>query len=265
MADKGSSVQLGLNTALNLATFGYGRKKAKSAEKAQQYANLMAQKELGKGYSSAINQQRESGNVLSQYLSGAREELQPYADYGREGLNQMNHYMSSPDRLDALIKADPGYQFRLKEGQKALDRGAAAGGMSLSGAQQKALGQYNQGFASQEFNAAYNRLMDRVGLGANTGQQLYQSRAGEGQALAGIEQNIGQLNLDQANALANLILGRGDIAASSKRALSDLASGAAQNQYQILGDYFGTNQSGGGGGVAGGKDITQLLAAFFGG
>lgn len=265
MADLGSAAELGLNTGLNLLSFGYGRKKAKSAAKAQAIANAQAQGKISEGYDSAVNQQRQSGNVLSQYLSGAREELQPYADFGKQGLNQLNYYTSSPDKLDALVKADPGYQFRLKEGQKALDRGAAASGMSLSGAQQKALGQYNQDYATNAFNDAYGRLMQRVGIGSQMGGQLYQSRAGEGQALAGIEQDIGQLGIDKANALANLILGRGDVEANKHRALSDLAMGASQNQMKVFGDYFGGKEDkGGSSGFTGGLPL-NLLAAFLGG
>lgn len=255
---EGNMLEAGLSTGLNLISFGYGRNKAKSAAKAQAIANAQAQSRLGEGYDAATAAQRQSGNVLSDYLAGARKELQPYADFGAQGLNQLNYYMSSPEKTDALLKADPGYQFRLKEGQKALNRGAAAGGMSLSGAQQKALGQYNQDYATQAFDDAYNRLMQRVGMGAGMGQQLYQSRAGEGQALAGIEQNIGNLELDKANALANLILGRGDISASEKRALSDLATGAAQNQMEIVGNYFGGNEGGTGGGSS--ASLNSIMA-----
>lgn len=52
---------------------------------------------------------------------------------------------------------DPGYAFRLAEGQKALERSGSAKGMTLSGAQQKALAGYGQGMASQEYGNAYNR------------------------------------------------------------------------------------------------------------
>jgi len=55
------------------------------------------------------------------------------------------------------FQADPGYNFRMSEGLKALDRQAAARGGLMSGAALKAAGRYGQETASQEFGNAYNR------------------------------------------------------------------------------------------------------------
>lgn len=55
------------------------------------------------------------------------------------------------------FEADPGYAFRQKEGQKALERGAAARGKLLSGEQYKALEDFNSGLASQEYGNWWNR------------------------------------------------------------------------------------------------------------
>jgi hypothetical protein len=51
----------------------------------------------------------------------------------------------------ADMEADPGYQFRLKAGQEALENSAAARGMVRGGNQAKALIDYSSGTASQEF------------------------------------------------------------------------------------------------------------------
>ena len=53
--------------------------------------------------------------------------------------------------------ADPGYGFRLSEGQKALERQAAARGGLISGSALKAATRYGQDMASQEYTNAYNR------------------------------------------------------------------------------------------------------------
>lgn len=66
--------------------------------------------------------------------------------------------------------ASPGYQFRLDEGTRALDRSAAARGMLLSGAQNKALTRYGQGVASEEFGNYANALRNIAGLGQVSGQ-----------------------------------------------------------------------------------------------
>lgn len=52
---------------------------------------------------------------------------------------------------------DPGYQFRLGEGLKSIERGAAAKGTLLTGGTLKGLQNYAQGLASQEYGQAYDR------------------------------------------------------------------------------------------------------------
>lgn len=52
---------------------------------------------------------------------------------------------------------DPGYAFRLSEGQQAIDRSAAARGGTQSGAALKAAARYGQDMGSQEYGNAYSR------------------------------------------------------------------------------------------------------------
>lgn len=68
---------------------------------------------------------------------------------------------------EQLLQEDPGYQFRLGEGIKALSRSAAAGSGQLSGATQKALARYGQDYASNEFQNSWNRLSSLAGIGQN--------------------------------------------------------------------------------------------------
>ena len=58
---------------------------------------------------------------------------------------------------------DPGYQFRLDQGNKALQASAAARGTLLSGGTLKALDQYNQDYASGEYGNVYNRALQNFG------------------------------------------------------------------------------------------------------
>lgn len=51
----------------------------------------------------------------------------------------------------------PGFQFRLGEGLKALERSAAAKGTLLTGGTMKGLSDYSQNSASQEYGNVYNR------------------------------------------------------------------------------------------------------------
>ena len=76
------------------------------------------------------------------------------------------------------FQADPGYQFRLDEGLKALDRQAAARGGLISGGALKAAGRYGQQEASAEYQNAFNRYQINR---ANQLQPL-QSLMGAGQS-----------------------------------------------------------------------------------
>ena len=122
-------------------------------------------------------------------------------------------------------QTDPGYNFRLGEGIKALDRSAAARGRLLSGNQLKAITQYGQDFASNEFGNVFNRFqtqrrnktadyMDAFNrFQTNRANKLtpLQSLMGSsqtaantvGSAASNYGSNVGNLRLEGANARAS--------------------------------------------------------------
>lgn len=65
------------------------------------------------------------------------------------------------------FRTDPGYRFRQQEGQKAIDRSAAARGGALSGAAVKAGQRFASGLAEQEFINYFNRLAGVAGMGGS--------------------------------------------------------------------------------------------------
>jgi hypothetical protein len=71
---------------------------------------------------------------------------------GAEGFGKYGRDFSMSD-----FTADPGYAFRLAEGQKTLDRQAAARGGLISGGALKAATRYGQDMGSQEYQNAFNR------------------------------------------------------------------------------------------------------------
>ena len=81
----------------------------------------------------------------------------PFYDVGVNALPELvaaSKY--TPFTMDKF-QADPGYAFRLKEGQQALDRSAAARGGLISGGALKAATRYGQDMGSQEYTNAFNR------------------------------------------------------------------------------------------------------------
>lgn len=62
-----------------------------------------------------------------------------------------------------MMKDDPGYQFRLDQGMRGVNNSAAAKGGLLSGAAIKAADQYNQDYASGEYQNAFGRYQTTRG------------------------------------------------------------------------------------------------------
>src|SRR5712675_2718711 len=87
--------------------------------------------------------------------------LAPYLAEGQLGLAQLEKdagpggALSKPFNFD--ISQDPGYQFRLGQGETAVENSAAAKGTQLSGATLKELVKFGSDYASGEFNAAFSR------------------------------------------------------------------------------------------------------------
>ena len=118
-------------------------------------------------------------------------------------------------QIQALLKdpssvaQQPGYQFGLNEGTKALNAGAAAKGMTYSGAQGKALQRYGQDYAGTKLNESYNRLSNLAGLGqvGATGSANAAGQYGQavGQNLTGMGNARGSAFASAANGWTNAL------------------------------------------------------------
>ena len=72
------------------------------------------------------------------------------------------------------LSEDPGYQFRLDQGVKAIDQSAAAKGTLRSGGTLKDIMGYGQDLASQEYGNAFNRALQGWGANFQGAQAQYQ-------------------------------------------------------------------------------------------
>jgi hypothetical protein len=77
----------------------------------------------------------------------------------------------------AEMGQDPGYQFRLSEGQRALERSGAARGVTNTGGNMKGLLDYGQQAASQEYGNVYNRNLNTYNTNAQNAYQQYTTNA----------------------------------------------------------------------------------------
>lgn len=120
----------------------------------QQYFNNRARNDM-------LDAGRESNELLRYMYEQNRSDNAPLMDLRNATLPRIQGLMDNP----GSITSDPGYQFGLNQGTNALNRGAAARGMTYSGAQQKALTEYGQDYAGTKLNDSLNRLMGVAGLG----------------------------------------------------------------------------------------------------
>ena len=93
----------------------------------------------------------------------------------------------------SLFQTDPGYQFDLTQGEKAVDNGAAARGLVTSGANIKGETDYAEGVADNAYSSWYNRLSSLANLGQN-------AIASDANAGAGAANNISQTDTSAASA-----------------------------------------------------------------
>jgi hypothetical protein len=104
-------------------------------------------------------------------------------------------------------QTDPGYLFRLSEGQKVLENSAAARGGLLSGQTGKALQQYGQNFASNEFGNIYDRYRGLIDAGYGRHVADYTARVGEREAKFGKLTGQSGQGLQTLGTLAQLAYG----------------------------------------------------------
>jgi hypothetical protein len=139
------------------------------------------------------NAQAQANQLLyAQYLQ-QRADLAPFTGAGLGAQNKLLTYLGLPGGTQGAdygkyakdfgmtdFTTDPGYAFRLSEGQKALDRSAAARGGLISGGALKAAQRFGQDLGSQEYQSAFNRYQ------TNRANQLapLSSLTGSGQASA---------------------------------------------------------------------------------
>jgi len=166
----------------------------------------------------------------------------PFYDVGVNALPELVQASKyTPFGMDQF-KADPGYAFRLSEGQKALERSAAARGGLLSGGTGKALQRFGQELGSQEYTNAFNRyqaerqarlgpLQSLTGMGQSTGQQI-------GQAGQNMASNVGEAIGSGAAARASGYVGQANALTGGLNTYLNYSNNQAiANRLDAMGQY----------------------------
>jgi hypothetical protein len=103
-------------------------------------------------------------NTLLRMNDQTRQDFAPWREAGVNALARQTA-LATPGRPFDRNMLDPGYDFRLGEQQKALDRQAAAAGRFFSGRHFKDTLRLGQDFAANEFNNVFNRYSGISGNG----------------------------------------------------------------------------------------------------
>jgi hypothetical protein len=171
----------------------------------------------------------------------SRADNEPWRQAGLGALSKMGDADYMRDFTAADFQQDPGYAFRMQEGQKALERSAAARGGLQSGGTLKALSRYGQDFASNEYQNAYTRFNAdrdrRFGRLSNL--------AGMGQTATGQNAAYGQ---NYANQASENITGAANAQAAGKIGSANAWGGALSSIGQMGMDMGAMAATGGAGG-----------------
>jgi hypothetical protein len=148
--------------------------------------------------------QQTREDQLRQYEQ-QRTDLAPYREAGVASLGELSRgtapggeYARSFGLSD--FQADPGYQFRVQQGEQGIGRAASARGGQYSGATLKALARFNQDIGSQEYGSAYSRFnadrtakFNRAASLAGISQAATEATGGAGRSAYGTIAQSGQI------------------------------------------------------------------------
>jgi len=184
------------------------------------------------GASAADKASRTQADAIGQSTAAQREmfdiqnqQQAPYREQGYAALKDiagmrpyLTHQFGAEDFAQGI---DPGYAFRLQQGQMANRNMANLGGGLIGGNALRGLQDYTQGQASQEYGNAFNRYQTQRGNIYNS----LASIAGLGQTSLG---QTGQLAGQTAQGIAGSIAGQGAALAGGQMGVGNALAGGFQ-------------------------------------
>lgn len=186
----------------------------------------------------ALQASRESNAVQLASLEQQQQNLQPWLDAGRGALTTLSGMVQpggeltrdfvAPAPFDpSKVTMDPGFDFRLREGQRAIERSAAARGGALGTGTLRGLARYGQDYASNEYGAAYGRAASEYDRNFNNAFNVFNAnQTNKFNRLASLA-NVGQTATAQSNsAYGNYGANVSNAAMQTGSTLADLSTQA---------------------------------------
>jgi hypothetical protein len=171
--------------------------------------------------SAARTQADAAARAQAQLLATGSQASALYDPYVQKGVTALNTMSTDPYFTHQFTNQDlnatlaPGYGFRLGQGQTATNQTQNAMGGAMSGNAAKALQDYTQNFASNEYTNAFNQYQQqRSNIYSNLNQIAGYGMTGtQGQvnAMLGTGTNIANVGLANANAQAASQVAQGNI------------------------------------------------------
>ncbi len=241
----------------------------------------------------AKSAQDANSNLMSIYQQNRSDQL-PFLQIGQQNAQGLNQQVNSGAFNNpqfnyqapqwqggnfsfdpSQVTQDPGYKFRLQQGEDQVQQSAAARGLLHSGSTLKGINDYAQGQASSELGAAYNRQLGQYNdnrtnfnndrsFGYNQASDQYgrlvasnQDRYNKLASLAGYgptaATNLGNLGSNYGNAYGNNLMGAGNAQAAGIIGQANAKSNAVSQGLQFVSGLVGagaTAMSGGAGKTA---------------
>lgn len=227
-------------TASVINAFSSDRASSTQADAAKSAANTQA------------DANRYAADIQYKMFEKQLELQEPWRKAGENALTRLSGGLAKGGEFGTPFsqtnwQQDPGYAFRLTEGQRALDRSAAARGGLISGNALKAAQRYGQEMGSQEYQNAFNRyyrereamlnpLQSLAGVGQTTAQSL-------GGAAGQLGVNVGNLASQTGASSANALLAQGNARASSYGGIGQAVGQGIQglyNNWGTISNMFGS-------------------------
>lgn len=150
----------------------------------------MSNQSAKKGANAAADGQMASVLEQQRQYDQTRQDMMPWLDAGRQGLNQLSLLASGDMRG---FYNSPEYAFTRDQGLQSLERGAAARGGLYSGGADADRMKFAAGLASQEYGNHWNRLAGLSGVGQATAGSLGQFGANAATNIGNAYGNIGNI------------------------------------------------------------------------
>lgn len=189
----------------------------------------------------------DTNAMLQAQYEQTREDQEPWRLAGEQALQEIQatpDFQFQTEEFDFFT--DPSYEFRKKEGIKALDRSGASRGRVLSGAQDRAVTRYASDLASQEYGNAFSRYQSEQAQDYNIQKGVFDTNLNTRKSLAGVGQSATNLLASAGQTTATNIASNTLAGTSQENALlmnqanttADMYSNLATGANQMMGNYL---------------------------